>query len=104
MIQGLHHGKVLSVEDSVGFWTISNSCFGQAQVDMIPDANQNDGTSTSKSLYHGNADVVLFTVHGGGHCWPGGVQYAPQSLIGRTSRDFIATEVIVDFYKRYMAR
>lgn len=104
VVHGLHHGSVLSVQDSIRFWTEFNSCDGQPYVVMLPDASQNDGTVTSISIYAGGADVVLYTVHGGGHCWPGGVQYAPSSIIGYTSRDFIATEAIIDFFKRSLAR
>jgi polyhydroxybutyrate depolymerase len=42
--------------------------------------------------------VVLYTVTGGGHTWPGGMQYAPPFLIGRTSRDFSASEAVWKFF------
>ena len=38
------------------------------------------------------------TVFGGGHTWPGGVQYLPESLIGLTSLDFNANDVIWNFF------
>ena len=37
-----------------------------------------------------NADVILYTVEGGGHTWPGG-KPLPESMVGRTTRDINAT-------------
>jgi polyhydroxybutyrate depolymerase len=42
--------------------------------------------------------VVLYTVTGGGHTWPGGEQYLPSALIGATSRQFDASQVIWRFF------
>ncbi|MEM6989383.1 MAG: hypothetical protein AAF721_02760 [Myxococcota bacterium] len=44
------------------------------------------------------APVVVYRVEGGGHTWPGGRQYLPQSLIGRVSRDILGTRHIFNFF------
>ena len=44
--------------------------------------------------------VELYRIEGGGHGWPGGPQYAPRPLIGRVSRTFDATAVVLDFATR----
>jgi polyhydroxybutyrate depolymerase len=44
--------------------------------------------------------VGLLAVIGGGHTWPGGIQYLPASLIGRSSRDFSASDAIWEFFAR----
>lgn len=47
------------------------------------------------------AEVVLYEVEGGGHTWPGGAQYLPESAIGRTSRQIDASREIVEFVLRF---
>jgi len=49
----------------------------------------------------GGAEVILDTVVGGGHTWPGGIQYAPARMIGRTKRDFDASEAIWEFFQAH---
>jgi polyhydroxybutyrate depolymerase len=46
-------------------------------------------------------EVILYTVEGGGHTWPGGWQYLPEKIVGKTSRDTDANEVIWDFFKNH---
>jgi polyhydroxybutyrate depolymerase len=97
----LLRGKVLSVEDTIKFWVGKNLCNTLPEISLLPDANNEDGTYTLKHSYTGRADVLLYEIKGGGHCWPGGIQYGPEKLVGKTSRDFIATEVILDFFKNH---
>jgi polyhydroxybutyrate depolymerase len=37
-------------------------------------------------------------VNGGGHAWPGGMQYLLASVIGKTSKNMDASEVIWEFF------
>lgn len=43
------------------------------------------------------ADVVFYTITGGGHTWPGG-EDLPGVIAGRTSHDIDATQVMWDFF------
>jgi polyhydroxybutyrate depolymerase len=66
----------------------------------LPDATH-DGTGVRVSRGTAcarGAPVVLYTVTGGGHTWPGGGQYLPSALIGATSRQFDASQVIWRFF------
>lgn len=47
-----------------------------------------------------NADVILYTVEGGGHTWPGGKHLA-EWIAGRTSDDINATRIMWDFYVQH---
>ena len=47
-----------------------------------------------------NTEVVLIRVEGGGHTWPGGVQYLNKMIIGGVCNDFNASEVILEFLLR----
>jgi polyhydroxybutyrate depolymerase len=97
-------GEVLSVDESIGFWVKRNGCsLTPVQVEE-PDRNPRDGTRvTSKHYLNGmeGTEVILYIVEGGGHTWPGGIQYLPEWMIGKTSRDFNAAEVIWDFFKKH---
>ncbi|MGB8707971.1 MAG: PHB depolymerase family esterase [Dehalococcoidia bacterium] len=95
-------GIVLSVSDTVKFWVEKDQCSPSLTITQLPDKDPSDGTTVRKEVYGGcenGAEVVLYAVEGGGHTWPGGLQYLPESIIGRTSRDFDASEVIWQFFK-----
>lgn len=46
------------------------------------------------------AEVVFYTIAGGGHSWPGG-GYLPQFLVGHTTQDIDATRVMWEFFQRH---
>lgn len=95
-------GKVLSVNETVSFWATHDNCSPSPNVTWMPDKDPQDGTRVWEEAYGecaNGTEVVLYAVEGGGHTWPGGVQYLPKIIIGRTSRDIDANEVIWDFFK-----
>lgn len=100
-------GQALSVADTVKFWVTNNKCTSVPLVTQLPDKDTSDGTRVQREIYGGcenGAEVVLYAVEGGGHTWPGGLQYLPELVIGRTSRDFDASEVIWQFFKEHPMR
>ncbi len=97
-------GKVLSAEQSINFWVKNDGCSLSPQVILEPDKDPGDGTRIQKKSYgngKGNTEVILYEIEGGGHTWPGGYQYLGKWLIGRTSRDIDACEVIWDFFEKH---
>ena len=48
----------------------------------------------------GDAAVVLYTVWGGGHTWPGG-QPLPEWWLGATNRNIDATSLTWAFFRNY---
>ena len=100
-------GKVLSVAESVAAWVALNRCTPPPSASWEPDRDPNDGTRVRREAYgpcRDGTEVVLLAVEGGGHTWPGGWQYFPERVIGRTSRDIDANEVIWSFFKRHAIR
>jgi len=88
----------------VGFWVKANNCSTIPVVTVMPDIDPEDGTKVIRKEYSGGTDrseVILYTIDGGGHTWPGGIQYLPAKIIGKTSRDIDATEVIWSFFKNH---
>jgi polyhydroxybutyrate depolymerase len=47
-----------------------------------------------------NAAVVLYTIRGGGHTWPGG-KPMPEWLLGRTGRSIDATSQMWAFFREH---
>ena len=97
-------GRRLSVPGTRDFWARVNGCTGPSTIEHLPDREPDDGTSirieTMNSCDAGK-EVTLIAVEGGGHTWPGGSQYAPGAVIGRTSREMDTTEVIFKFFGRH---
>jgi polyhydroxybutyrate depolymerase len=97
-------GEILSVADTVKLWVENDKCTAPPVIAQLPDKDPSDGTTVSTETYKGctnDAEVILYKVEGGGHTWPGGPQYLPRLLIGRTSRDFNASEVIWQFFNQH---
>ncbi len=103
-IHKVNLGKVLSVDESIRFWVDHNLCSTTPVVTNVPDSDPEDGTSVTRKLFRNNNDgteVVLYAIDGGGHTWPGGFQYLPAFIIGKTCRDIDANEVIWSFFKKH---
>ena len=100
-------GQVLSVHESIACWVAEDSCPSGPVVTDEPDRDPEDGTRVRREAYGPGTEgteVVLYAVDGGGHTWPGGSQYLPRLVIGRTSRDIDACAVIWDFFKRHIRK
>lgn len=99
---GQERGEDISTEDTFAFWAKHAGFSGSPAIaaKQLPDTDPDDKTRVSLKEYKvAAANVVLYTVTGGGHTWPGGRQYLFQSMVGRVSRDINATEVIWEFFK-----
>ena len=94
-------GKVISLNETVKFWVKADNCTIKESRYYLPDKDADDGTRVwvEKYLNESETKVVVYGVEGGGHTWPGGFHYLPESIIGKTSEDINACEVIWDFFK-----
>jgi len=105
--RGRKFGRVLSVSESIRFWTMKNKCPSSPMITYEPDRDPKDGTRVRRESYgpcSQETETLLYAIEGGGHTWPGGDQYLPAWMIGRTSRDIDAHEVIWEFFKRHTRR
>jgi polyhydroxybutyrate depolymerase len=85
-------GRVIPVERTFEFWMRHNAC-SEVSVTQIPDFAPTDGTRIQRHKALGCAldtKVELFEVQGGGHTWPSGWQYLPESMVGPVSNDIDA--------------
>ena len=62
---------------------------------IAPDATSVIATAPS------GAEVELVTVEGGGHAWPGGVQYLPKAVVGSVTDTFSASKLMLEFFDRH---
>lgn len=95
-------GRVVSVDRAIAAWVIANGCTVGPDTSLLPDNDPDDGTRVRRQTWTGGRDgseVVLFTVEGGGHTWPGGAARPRQ--FGPTSRDIDAAELIWQFFQQH---
>ena len=91
---------VLSLTETVNRWRAIDGCDRETQREPLLPTEQ-DPTSVERIIYSGGQGgtvVEAWTVVGGGHTWPGGPSFG--GLMGRTSRQFDAGEMIWDFVSR----
>ena len=90
---------MLSAEDSAKAWAKFDRCGEKPAQDKLP-ASEKGGKETKTFTFsgcHDNAQVVLYSVKGGGNTWPGGEQYSSEKEVGKTSNDLNANEIIWSF-------
>jgi polyhydroxybutyrate depolymerase len=101
-------GEMISAAEAAAYWVAANGLTSTPDISSEPDADPLDGTTVRQATYDDPAadaggsalaPVILLTVDGGGHTWPGGPQYLPEFVVGRTSRDVSASEMIWDFFQ-----
>jgi polyhydroxybutyrate depolymerase len=96
-------GVILSHAQAIVKWVVINNCVTPVVTTDVPDI-ANDGTTIKQRVYGGGtngSEVVSYVVTGGGHTWPQGSQYLGEAIIGKTSLDMNANEVIWQFFKRF---
>ena len=102
-VLGQERGEVLSAREAVRHWVKINGCDTVPVIEHLPDRDPDDGTTVACYRYfhqNGGNEVVLVEVQGGGHTWPGGRQYLGERIIGKTSRDIKACDLIWEFFNR----
>lgn len=97
------YGGWYSVPQLINFWTTHNHCQGPPRSSYEPDRDPNDGMRVKKDVWgnRGN-EVVLYTIEGGGHTWPGCILLAGRRQ-SSCCQDINTGEAIWDFFK-YQSR
>jgi polyhydroxybutyrate depolymerase len=100
-VGGRKRGENISLADSAKFWCDTDRISSGPQVKDLPD-RFDDGTHVRREIWTGGKDdteVNVYTIEGGGHTWPGGPQYLPKIVVGRTSQNLNATRTIWEFFQ-----
>lgn len=91
--------RSIAATTMVDTWRAADGCQGDPSSQVLP--NVGDGTVVHRFDSPGCAastEVVFYRIDNGGHTWPGGKQYLPPAVIGRTSRAMDASELIAQFF------
>jgi polyhydroxybutyrate depolymerase len=90
-----------SVEFSMRRWIEANGCPAPGSELRLPSKNH-DGTSVTKMTWgpgKAGSEVVLYTIHGGGHTWPG--RLPPTTFLGLSTTEICANEAMWEFFTRH---
>lgn len=92
--------KFESVDRTVQTWATINGCPGPPVLDILPkNAKDLEVRRAAYGPGKDGAEVVLYTIEGGGHTWPG---RAPRLFfLGETTKTFSANDVIWDFFLKH---
>jgi polyhydroxybutyrate depolymerase len=97
------YGGLMTVPETIGFWTSHNNCSGSPQTRQEADRDPRDGTTVRRESYGSSSNqVVLYTIEGGGHTWPGCPNLSAISgLTGKISQDIDASNEMWEFFKSH---
>jgi polyhydroxybutyrate depolymerase len=90
----------ISAEDTAKQWAKYNRCAEKPDHSKL-SAHGKGSMETKVDTYSGcqqDAQVVLYSVKGGGNTWPGGEQYESEKTIGKTSEDLDANATLWSFF------
>ena len=98
VVAGKTGGRVLSAEESIGFWLEKNTCLDSREMTPFID-NKDDGVQVQKIIYsdcHDALEVVLIKMTNAGHQYPQGIRIP---MAGNMCKDINASEEIMKFLK-----
>lgn len=88
--------KFAPVTEWAANWAVTNGCEdAQETLQQIGDVSGIRYTGCDE-----NVEVILYTVGGGGHTWPGG-EALPKWIAGNTTQDINATQLMWEFFSQY---
>jgi polyhydroxybutyrate depolymerase len=85
-----------TIEDWAAGWAEINSCGPSPEISLIT----NEITRRHYGGCEENADVILYTIAGAGHTWPGG-EKLPVWIAGYTNQDINASALMWEFFSKY---
>lgn len=94
----------MSAEATAAFWVEINGITSEPQVKYLDPIKDDDPTRIKRTAWTEGLDdtaVILYTVEGGGHTWPGGHQYFPEEFIGLTSQQLDGSAAIWKDFVEY---
>ncbi len=95
-------GFSLSATELAEWWAKANGCIVVPKNETLPDS-ADDGTKVVRHTYRtaqGKPLVMHYEIEGGGHTWPGGA-LQPEFLLGKTSKDINASELLWEFFQQH---
>lgn len=97
-------GRVVSTAETIDFWVKHNRCHSKPNIRAVPDRVRRDGSTVTVTRYRNmnkSCDVVLYTIKGGGHAFPGSHTRELRLLTGRKNKDINGPAIVWNFFKRH---
>jgi polyhydroxybutyrate depolymerase len=93
--------RLKSVDATIATWRKLNGCEGQPSVSDVLSKDGDELRVTRETFGPGNegTEVVLVTIEGGGHAWPGQVQ--PFQFLGKSAMNVSANDLIWAFFEKH---
>ena len=85
-----------SIPEWVEAWAEQNGC----SLNSVELPSKGEVSGIRYTPCEQNAEVNFYTIDGGGHSWPGG-EPLPEWIVGHTTQDIDATQVMWEFLKGY---
>jgi polyhydroxybutyrate depolymerase len=96
-------GRVAPVEETIRRYLERNGISGTPSVTTLPDAPEDEGTTTRVYRYppgDRGALVTIYRIEGAGHNWPGRPLNYHVEMVGKASQDFDGSVAIWDFFEQ----
>jgi polyhydroxybutyrate depolymerase len=93
-------GKALSANQAISFWLANNHTAAGSITEKVLDDGKMSVSKTDYGEPGSRSEVVFYQINGGGHTWPGGLQYLPPTVIGRVC-PLNANDLIFDFFSHH---
>jgi polyhydroxybutyrate depolymerase len=90
-----------SVDHTIKAWVEANGCEARPGVSVLPTQVE-DGTRVTRIAYEGGRDgseVLLYSIEGGGHTWPGRENTFP--MLGAWTGNVSANDEMWEFFQRH---
>lgn len=95
--------RFLSAPENAAYWAAWNGCTEQPASERLPDPDPRDefGVSVTRWSCPDAAPVLLYTVEGGGHTWPGRKNWYPAFIVGPVAPEPDASRLIWEFLSQF---
>jgi polyhydroxybutyrate depolymerase len=99
--KSLSQTEFFSVEHSIRAWIKANDCPEKLAITDEPNKADDGMTVQRKSYGPGTdgAEVVLLTINGGGHTWPG--REPVLRSLGKSTKDVSANDLMWEFFRKH---
>ncbi len=84
------------IPDWVAQYAAQNGC-SETPVELPA---QGDVTGIKYTQCNENTEIPFYTIHGGGHTWPGS-RFLPKAIVGYATQDIDATRTMWAFFQQY---
>ncbi len=91
------YGQKASTQDMIANWVTIHGCSDEPRV-----VYEQEGETGKAYCRHNGVDtMVVYTIVGHGHHWPGGRSALPERVAGKNVATLNATDVIWDFFQKH---